>query len=335
MGSIDNLMMRHCNFEWTEEYELEFFVSLIAQEKQRKGNYMLSPQKEYRNELVLWMKSVCKEFSFNLLTLHLACYILDSFMDEHEIRPFRLRLVATAALSIAAKFEEKTSDVPTFNEMFIIENPHNMEQAISKDVIFQIELRVFRYLDWNLHVPTVAHFVYFFLVTGLTEADFNQRPEFTENELRLALRDHLQEMLDHMLLDLWSLKVSPSWMASVCFIKARHHLGLHPVWPLKFEQLTKLSIINLQPAFKIAQRYDKLLVYQHEESSPNDSGYRSAFSTPDSLPPQEASGPACLTSVRMQFCPMSQEQSPSVTARSSEDSDDCGRRELFDDCEMK
>ena len=44
-------------------------------------------------------------------TLHLAVRLLDFFMDGHDIQQDKLILLAMAAITLAAKFDEKESKV--------------------------------------------------------------------------------------------------------------------------------------------------------------------------------------------------------------------------------
>jgi len=54
-------------------------------------------------------------------------------------------------------------------------------------------------MNCNLHIPTAAHFTYYFLVKGLLETDFIQRSDLSELALRMEFRDVLQKFLDDML----------------------------------------------------------------------------------------------------------------------------------------
>ena len=49
------------------------------------------------------------------LSLHLAVYLLDFFMDNFDVSRNQLNLVAMGCLSVAAKFEEKEEDIPKQN----------------------------------------------------------------------------------------------------------------------------------------------------------------------------------------------------------------------------
>lgn len=54
-------------------------------------------------------------------------------------------------------------------------------------------------MNCNLHIPTAAHFIYYFLVKGLQETDFNQRSDLSKLDLKMAFRDILQKFLDDIL----------------------------------------------------------------------------------------------------------------------------------------
>ncbi|XP_059485634.1 cyclin-J [Neocloeon triangulifer] len=274
-GHGKKLIMQFCGHAWSQVYERDYFAFLCKHEKTRKENYMMSPQRSYREELVLWMKEVCRIYDLSLLTLHLAAYILDSFMDYHDIPPFRLRFMASVSLALAAKFEEDGAKIPSYAKIYSVNNPSNPPLP-PNCVIFDVEWKVFKFMDCNLHIPTVVHFAYYFVVVGLLETDFAQRADLTERELRMALRDELQQSLDDMLQDLWSLKLPPSWMVSASLIYARRHLNILPDWPYKFQELTQLNLETLRPALNLLHKYySSRRVRGLRNISPSDSGYLS------------------------------------------------------------
>lgn len=48
------------------------------------------PQFEYRSSLIQWLRKVFKEVEFCRVTLHLAVFLLNYFMDSHSIHPEKL-----------------------------------------------------------------------------------------------------------------------------------------------------------------------------------------------------------------------------------------------------
>lgn len=116
--------------EYTE-YADEIHAVLRKREYERIGFEYKSPQIRWRMHLLQFILDVARQHNLARETIHLgkrenllksidwiancvcvfffisAVYIMDIFMDNNQIRLWRLYLVALTALRIAAKVEEK------------------------------------------------------------------------------------------------------------------------------------------------------------------------------------------------------------------------------------
>lgn len=146
--------MSHLSHWWYTEYADDIEETLRERENQLITYYFQSPQIEYRHYLIELICTIAESRSLSRKTVHLSVYILDSFMDNHNIYPERLKLVALVCLLVASKFEERECKVPKIADLnTVIKNqyPHND--------FYSLELMVLTFMNWNLTVPTTATFI--------------------------------------------------------------------------------------------------------------------------------------------------------------------------------
>lgn len=274
--------MEITGYNWPYEYTQDMFDVLRDQEMSLRPKYMHSPQLGMRSELVDWMKTVCIQCNLNFLVLHLSVALLDNFMDNYDIMPFRLRLVATTCILAAAKFEQNGSPtLPTYKQIYSIGSDQK-EEGPDFSVIPSVEKKVLEEYCWRLSLPTVATFVSFLLPLAMLPYDVPpslHAKETVEKELRMEVRDHLQGSLNKILFDQRAMLLPPSMMASACVMVARMELQLEPSWPEHLIKLTQYQAIDLAPALHVVLGYYRDLEMECSDVT-CDSGYASPNPTP-------------------------------------------------------
>uniref|UniRef100_A0A8C3G520 G2/mitotic-specific cyclin-B2 n=1 Tax=Cyclopterus lumpus TaxID=8103 RepID=A0A8C3G520_CYCLU len=107
--------------------------------------------------LVDWMVEVVQEYKLRSETLHLAVNYLDRFLSCTEyVKRAKLQLVGTAALLIAAKYEEIFP--PELNEfVYTTDNTYTKKQLVRMEHVF---LRV---LAFKMVAPTTNQFLRLFM----------------------------------------------------------------------------------------------------------------------------------------------------------------------------
>uniref|UniRef100_A0A1A9UJJ1 Cyclin N-terminal domain-containing protein n=1 Tax=Glossina austeni TaxID=7395 RepID=A0A1A9UJJ1_GLOAU len=102
---------------WVSDYSEDIFQTLLQTEMKRRLIHFRSQQCHFRPMLLKLMKDACDCYNLCRITLHLAVYLLDCFMDIHTIQVDRLNLIVLACLMIAAKIEEADMDMPRFADL--------------------------------------------------------------------------------------------------------------------------------------------------------------------------------------------------------------------------
>lgn len=184
--------MSHLSHWWYTDYADDIEVTLKEKENYMMSYFLQSPQIDYRQYLVDLMCTIAESKGLNKTTVHLSVYILDMFMDNHNIYPERLKLVALVCLLLAAKFEELECNVPKiadFNNVIKNQYPYND--------FFSLELMILTFMDWNLTIPTAANFVEHYVGYVVQNSDYDENKH--DNDLVFKATNLVFEFLNNVL----------------------------------------------------------------------------------------------------------------------------------------
>lgn len=105
-----------------------------------------------RGILLDWLIDLHHKFKMFPQTLHAMVMIIDRYLMKRTATKENLQLVGTAALYIAAKYEE-TYQVPELDDLV-----HFAAKAFSKEQIIKMEADIIDCLDFNLIMETSYRF---------------------------------------------------------------------------------------------------------------------------------------------------------------------------------
>jgi hypothetical protein len=205
---------------------------------------------------------------------------MDIFMDNHNITNERLNLVALVSLSIAAKMEEKETNVPKLSELnSAIDNEYPTKDYVS------LEKMMLTFLDWDVIIPTSATFCEYFMEIIVNNKDFQQYKNSSVLQAKYAYFHHLREeavnlifeFLDLCLFDCDLCQDIPSKVAAACLLSTRKTMELVPVWPKELSRITRYharDIINTT-FMLVSMRRSKIEGRNGKRKTP-DSGYLSS-----------------------------------------------------------
>ncbi|XP_046658772.1 cyclin-J isoform X1 [Homalodisca vitripennis] len=213
-------------------YAREIELHWKYKERQRKQFLFNSPQLQLRSHLVGWLKNISEKLKVSYRTIHLAVYILDTFMDNHSISKDRLGFVALVCLMLAAKFEELDSKIPKISEL----NKYDGYRYSSKDFI-SVEVMVLKFLDFGLTQPTIAHFAEYYTMVTIMPHDLKS-VKFSFRRLADIACNMVAELLDICLKEVRFLQHPPSKVAAACILVTRKRLSLSPAWTPVLAEVT-------------------------------------------------------------------------------------------------
>ncbi|XP_061596745.1 cyclin-A1-like [Cololabis saira] len=176
--------------------------------------------------LVDWLVEVAQDYQLTSETLHLAVNYMDRFLScTTDVRRGKLQLVGTAALMIAAKYEEIF--VPKLNEfVYITDSTYTRKQLV------QMETTLLRVLSFNMSAPTIYQFLRLFI-------SIHSVCPKTENLALYIAEQSLMEM-DPVL------QYNPSIVAAGCYCLATYTIN-QSLWPHSLIAFTGYTMGEIMP----------------------------------------------------------------------------------------
>lgn len=239
-----------------DEYYLDFHDSMREEEQKLTQHNRHSPQLDSRPKLIEFAKTLCRDRLLSRTTLHLACYIIDRFMDLFEIGEERLRMFCAVCVLIAAKFEDRGECIPRWAELLAL---FGTEIDSHEYTIF--ECMILNSMHWKLTIPTAASFLEYYIVASVTPQDvpvllkLRQQKLQIFPELKLKMYNVIFYLLDLSLDRVDMIGVRPSKLAAAAILAGRQLLGYRPHWTKELQILTEYQI---QDIFAVAQQLGML-----------------------------------------------------------------------------
>ncbi|KAF7247452.1 Cyclin-J [Varanus komodoensis] len=207
-----------------------------------------SPQLNLRRYFADLIAIVSNRFRLCPAARHLAVYLLDLFMDRYDISIQQLHVVALSCLLLASKFEEKEDSVPKLEQLNSLGCMTNMNLVLTKQNLLHMELLLLETFQWNLCLPTAAHFIDYYLSIAVHESDLHDGwPMVCLEKTKLYMAKYADYFLEVSLQDHAFLSYAPSLVAAACVASSRIILRLSPTWPARLHRLTVYSWDFLVP----------------------------------------------------------------------------------------
>eukprot|EP00443_Scrippsiella_acuminata_P002204 CAMPEP_0115293816 /NCGR_PEP_ID=MMETSP0270-20121206/65860_1 /TAXON_ID=71861 /ORGANISM="Scrippsiella trochoidea, Strain CCMP3099" /LENGTH=523 /DNA_ID=CAMNT_0002711319 /DNA_START=52 /DNA_END=1623 /DNA_ORIENTATION=- len=211
------------------EYAQDIFAQLFQDEeaKMPRLDYMEDQRdinSRMRGILVDWLIEVHQKYHMRPETLYLAINIGDRYLSLRSVARRNLQLLGVVTMFIAAKFEE--IDPPKAHEFaFITDNTY------TKEDILKMECTVLGALNFEIVVPTQAHFM-----------ERLQRVNGCDARHR-ALAEYLLELA---LVEIRTIRFPPSMLVSAALLLSNELLDIHPAWPPAMAHHARRSEAALQ-----------------------------------------------------------------------------------------
>jgi hypothetical protein len=144
-----------------EEYAADIVRHLrqLEQVNRAKHSYLKQQQditSTMRSILVDWLVEVSEEYKLHSETLYLAVNYTDRFLSKMSVLRGKLQLLGTAAMYIAAKYEEIfPPDVAEF--VYITDDTYTKQQVL------RMEHLILKVLNFHMNAPTANCFLLHFL----------------------------------------------------------------------------------------------------------------------------------------------------------------------------
>lgn len=160
--------------------------------------------------LLDWIVDIHLKFKMFPQTLFIITAIIDKYLSLRAVKREELQLLGSAALLVAAKYEE-TYQVPETNELVSLSG-----RAFTKSDLLRMEAEILKVLDFNLIFSTPYHFL----------DPFCKVINYDPKKFCLA-----QYTLELALMDTKFLKYKPSLLASSAIFLINKIKRAEMVWP--------------------------------------------------------------------------------------------------------
>lgn len=190
----------------------------------------------YRRYLVDWMSDVGEQCRLHNSTVHVSILFLDKIFRSRQIPRGQWQLLATACISIAAKYEEAEEHCPPIPELLRLTKLGN---AGHTPLSFREgELEVLRYLGWKLRAVPPIHFVGYFLSKGATFKDDTWQGRELIEKIPKYVKKYADFFCNLTLQEYSFQEYLPSHLAAAIILASRVALQLEPRWRPELSRLT-------------------------------------------------------------------------------------------------
>ncbi|XP_074642207.1 cyclin-J-like [Tubulanus polymorphus] len=224
---------------WEDPVASDVHNTLRQKEKHIMPYHSHSPQINARRSLVDWLAVICDKIEVCVNARHLAIHLLDYFMDNFDIGPDKLQLVAFGSLLVASKFQQMDCQVSRWKTL----NGFLDSPGYTSIEYMQMELMILEFFRWNITAPTAADFGPYYMVASMldnscpgddTHGDYRRKAfsflqKYMDYFLEISLQDYIYRFYD------------PSLVAAACVAASRICVRLVPTWPLCIEKLTSYN----------------------------------------------------------------------------------------------
>jgi len=207
----------------------------------------------YRRYLVDWMSDVGEQCCLHNTTVHVSILFLDKTFRNREIPRGKWQLLATACISIAAKYEEAEEDCPAIPDLLHLTK---LNVAGHTPLSFREgELEVLRYLGWRLRAIPPLHFIGYYLAKGSTFHDDSWQGRALIEKIPKYMRKYADFFCNLTLQEYPFQQYLPSHLAAAILLASRVALQLQPRWRPELTQLTGYEEKDIIDAFQHVWTY--------------------------------------------------------------------------------
>ncbi|XP_068816250.1 cyclin-J-like protein isoform X2 [Struthio camelus] len=227
---------------WRGELAADIHQTLRTKELKLPMYKAHSPQIGMRRYFIDLLAVLSNRCNLCPTARHLAIYLLDLFMDRYDIAVKQLYVISIACLLLASKFEEKEDRVPKLEYLNNLTYMCSVNTVLNKKDLLRMELLLLESFNWNLCLPTPAHYIDYYLFASVGENDLhNGWPITSLTKVKPFMEKYAYYFLDFSVQDHTFLNFRPSLIAAACVCASRICMQIFPAWTTQLELLTSYS----------------------------------------------------------------------------------------------
>lgn len=201
----------------------------------------------YRRYLVDWMSDVGEQCRLHQSTVHVSILYLDKIFRSNEIPRGQWQLLATACISVAAKYEEAEEHCPPIPDLLQLTR---LSHAGHTSLSFREgELEVLRHLGWRLRAIPPLHIMGYFLAKGVTFQDDTWQERSLIEKIPKYVKKYAEFFCNLTLQEYAFQQYLPSHLAAAILLASRVALQLQPRWRPELTRLTGYEQKDIMDVF--------------------------------------------------------------------------------------
>lgn len=207
----------------------------------------------FRRYLVDWMSDVGEQCRLHNSTVHVGILFLDKIFRAHDIPRGQWQLIATACISVAAKYEEAEEHCPPIPDLLRLTKLSN---AGHTPLSFREgELVVLRYLNWQLRAVPSIHIIGYFLSKGATFCDDTWQGRALIEKIPKYVKKYADFFCNLTLQEYSFQQYLPSHLAAAILMASRVALQIEPRWRPELTRLTGYEEVEITELFHSVWSY--------------------------------------------------------------------------------
>lgn len=207
----------------------------------------------YRRYLVDWMSDVGEQCRLHNTTVHCAILYLDKIFRSREIPRSQWKLLATACISVAAKYEEAEEHCPPIPDLLQLTK---LSSAGYNSLSFREgEVEVLRYLGWRLRAVPPLHVINYFLTKGATFVDDTWQGRTLIEKIPRYVKKYADFFANLTQQEYAFQQYLPTHLGSAILLASRVALQIEPRWRPELVRLTGYDENEIVPVFQHVWTY--------------------------------------------------------------------------------
>mmetsp|Transcript_33229 Transcript_33229/g.78492 ORF Transcript_33229/g.78492 Transcript_33229/m.78492 type:complete len:326 (+) Transcript_33229:74-1051(+) len=201
----------------------------------------------YRRYLVDWMSDVGEQCRLHNSTVHVAILYLDKIFRSRNIPRGQWQLLATACISVAAKYEEAEEHCPPIPDLLRLTK---LGSAGHTPLSFREgELDVLRHLKWQLRAIPPIHIVGYFLAKGAIFNDDLWQGRALIEKIPKYVKKYAEFFCNLTLQEYSFQQYLPSLLGAAIIYASRVALNIEPRWKTELTTLTGYNEVDITDTF--------------------------------------------------------------------------------------
>lgn len=202
----------------------------------------------FRRYLVDWMTSVAETFQLHDSTIHVSVLFLDKILrSRNDIPRSQWQLLATACISLAAKYEEAEEHCPHIPDLLRVTKLSN---AGHTSLSFREgEIKVLKLLNWKLRAVPAIHVVGYFTATGVIFDDDRWHNQAPPAKVSASLYKFAIFFSNLTLQQYCFAQYFPTHLAAAIILASRFAVKVQPYWRPELTTLTGYVESDIEECF--------------------------------------------------------------------------------------